>query len=155
MNILDIIIIAVIFLSMLQSYRSGFLGELLTLIFFGLSAYFAYTLAPLVMPYLNFISDKYIVLHISAIIILFIIFYIVGKILTEFILDITDEKELNGFDHFIGMLLGLAKGIIIVCLIIWLVSYVRVDKFHALMAHSFISHKILCAVAKYKNLIFI
>lgn len=155
MNIVDVIIIAVIFLSMLQSYRSGFLGELLTLIFFCLSAYFAYTLAPLLMPYLNFISDKYIILHISSIIILFIIFYIVGKIITEFILDITDENELSGFDHFIGMVLGLVKGVIIVCLIIWLVSYIRVDKFHELISHSFISNKILFAVVKYKNLIFI
>lgn len=155
MNILDLFIILILLVCMLQSYRSGFMDELLTCIFFCLSLYFAYICAPVLIPFLHFISEKYTVMKISSIIFLFISFYLITKIFKEFILDILNETELNGFDHFAGMLLGLVKAAVFISIIIILFSLIRLESVHSLVQDSFISGKVLAVVGKYKSIFFI
>lgn len=149
LNILDLIIIGLVFLIMIQSYRVGFLDEILSLAVFFLSGYFSYILYSYLMPYLDFISNNILIVKVCAIVVLFIAFYITGKIVKSFILDLINETELNGFDKIMGMILGFFKGVIIVTVLIFLFSYLRLNAVQNLINTSLISKKILYAVSNY------
>ncbi len=153
MNILDLIIICFLFILMIQSYRAGFLDELLSLVVFIVSGYLAYILSPYLIPYLNFVSSNYLVLKIISICIIFIVLFIIGKLAKTFILDLIDETELNGFDKFMGMILGLLKGVVVVSVIIFIFSYFEIGMIKNLMESSLISNKILYAISRYKELV--
>ncbi|MDD5065918.1 MAG: CvpA family protein [bacterium] len=155
MNILDIIIVFMLFIFMLHSYRDGFLDEALTLVIIGVSGYLAYILSPWLMPYLDFLSGKFLVLKITSILIIFTAFYIIGKIIKESLVHLTRETELNGIDKFLGMVIGLAKGIVVVSLLVFLVSNIKLNPFPSLLSHSLISNRILLAIAKYKYIVMI
>jgi membrane protein required for colicin V production len=153
MNILDAGIIFVIFMIMVQSFRAGFLDELLSLVVFVVGGYLSFTLSAYLIPHLDFITNNYIVLKVIAVIILFILFFILGKLVKIFILDAVDETELNGFDRFMGMILGFLKGVVIISLLLIIVSYFNVTPVKNLIQASYISNKILYAVAEYKHII--
>ncbi|MBU1078369.1 MAG: CvpA family protein [Spirochaetes bacterium] len=155
LNKLDLIIVGIIVIFMIQSFRAGFLGEILSLAVFALSGYLAYILHPLLVPYLEFISGNNLVVKVCTMIIIFIVFYIVGKIAKSFIFDLIDENELNGFDKVMGMILGLLKGAVIISLVILLISYLQLSLMQNLLDSSLISNKILYAISKYKGLIVI
>ena len=153
MNILDLIILCFLLILMIQSYRVGFLDELLSLVIFIAGGYLAYYLSSYLIPYLDFLSNNYLILKIVSIIILFIIFYIIGKLVKTFILDMIDETELNGFDKFMGMILGLLKGVVVVSVIIMIFSYFEINAIQNLIQTSFISNKILYAISRYRELV--
>ena len=138
---------------MIQSYRVGFLDELLSLVVFIVGGYLAYSLSPYLIPYLDFLSNSYLILKIISVIIIFIVIYIIGKLLKTFILDMINETELNGFDKFLGMILGLLKGVVVVSVIILIFSYLEITPVQDLIKASFISNKILYAISRYKELI--
>ena len=138
---------------MIQSYRVGFLDELLSLVVFIVGGYLAYSLSPYLIPYLDFLSNSYLILKIISVIIIFIVIYIIGKLLKTFILDMINETELNGFDKFLGMILGLLKGVVVVSVIILIFSYLKITPVQDLIKASFISNKILYAISRYKELI--
>ena len=153
MNILDLIIICFLFILMIQSYRAGFLDELLSLVIFVVSGYLAYSLSPYLIPYLDFISSNYLVLKIVSICIIFIVLFIIGKLIKTFILDLIDETELNGFDRFMGMILGFLKGAIVISAIILIFSYFDINPIKNLIESSVISNKILYTISRYKGLL--
>ncbi len=155
LNPLDLIILGIIILIMMQSYRAGFLDEFLSLAVFLISGYLAYLLYPYLIPFLDFVSMNALVLKVSSIAVLFITFFIIGKIAKSFLLDIIDETELNGFDKMMGMLLGLFKGIVIVSAILLVLSYIEVSSLKGLLNTSVISNKILYAISKYREFIII
>lgn len=155
MNTLDFIIIGVLFLSMIQSYRVGFLDEALSIVIFILSGYFAYILFPHFIPLLDFVSENPVVLKVCSIFVLFFTFFIVGKIIKSFILDIVDDSELSGFDKFLGMVLGLVKGAVVISALVLIFSYIQWGSIQELINSSLISNKILITFAKYKEYIII
>ena len=138
---------------MIQSYRVGFLDELLSLVVFIVGGYLAYSLSPYLIPYLDFLSNSYLILKIISVIIIFIVIYIIGKLLKTFILDMINETELNGFDKFLGMILGFLKGVVVVSVVILIFSCLKITPVQDLIKESFISNKILYAISRYKELI--
>jgi len=153
MNILDAGIIFFLFVLMFQSYRVGFLDQLLSLVIFLVSGYLAYILSPYLINYIDFFSSNYLVLKIIAIFILFIVFYLIGKLFKVFILDMIDEYELNGFDRFLGMILGLIKGVIVIAIIVFVLSYFEFKPVESVIKKSMISSKILYAISEYKGIL--
>ena len=152
MNILDLIILCFIFIVMIQSYRVGFLDELLSIVVLVLGGYLAYFLSLYLIPYLDFISTNYLILKIVSICIIFIVLYIIGNLGKAFILDMIDENELNGFDKIMGMVLGLLKGVVIISVIILIFSYFEINLVQNMIKSSFISNKILYTISRYTEI---
>lgn len=155
MNMLDLVIIMILLIFMRHSYRAGFLDEVLTLMIILLASYLSYALAPLLAPYLDFISEKSAVTRAVSLALVFTGVFITGKIVKESLLPLFTENELYGIDKFLGMILGLAKGVIMISLMILLVSYVKLGLFQNMLSSSLISSRILALIGKYGYIVMI
>jgi membrane protein required for colicin V production len=115
MSWVDILIIVIIALSALISLFRGFVRETLSLLSWILAFWVALTFAhPLAQMYLQ----KYIkspTLQLAAAFGgLFLLTLIVCAILNYFISTLVDKTGLSGTDRLLGMIFGLARGIVLV-----------------------------------------
>jgi membrane protein required for colicin V production len=124
MNAFDIAVIAVILLSGLFAFARGFVKEALSVAaWLGAAAaaiYGMHELAPTIERYLPKSVDDLLPKAMAAQIIaaasIFIVALIVFSILTSAVARRVKESSLSAVDRTLGLIFGLARGIVLVCL---------------------------------------
>jgi len=125
----DYIIIVIISISTVISLLRGFVRESLALAGWILAVWvsFAYMhpMAIVIQPYLNLPPS---ILALVAFVLLFIMTLIIGALVTNIVGQLVDKTGLSGTDRAIGMLFGIARGIIIVGIIVLLAGFTLVPQ---------------------------
>ena len=124
---IDVIFLVIIAVSALRCAAHGFVSELLSMaaLIFGLLAaiIFFRKVSPLVRDW--FMPGAKGIPEVIAFAAIFLMVYIVVKIVEATLKNIIEGISLGGLDHFLGFLLGCAEGIIIVSLLLFLLSVQR------------------------------
>jgi membrane protein required for colicin V production len=119
---IDVTFIGLIGLFMIRCYLKGFISELLSMaaIILGLltSLYFYKNGGIFIRE--RFSLDIKAVPEIIAFISLFIIVFLIIKLLEIMIKGIVEGVSLGGADRFLGIVFGLAEGLVVVSLILFL-----------------------------------
>jgi membrane protein required for colicin V production len=122
--VIDIVFLGLIAIFSLRCAVRGFVSEVLSMaaLVFGLltAIFFFRTGAQIVRN--QFMPGVEVVPEIIAFIALFMIVFIVIKILELMLKGIIDGIRLGGVDRFLGFFFGIAEGIIVVCLFLFLIS---------------------------------
>ena len=123
-SFLDIIFVALIGLFMIRCYLKGFVSELLSMagIVLGLlAALFLYKNGGEFLRN-TFLPDMDTLPEIAAFVALFVIVYIIVKLLEKMLINIIDEVSLTSADSILGIFFGLAEGIVVVSLILFVLK---------------------------------
>ncbi|MCU7837638.1 MAG: CvpA family protein [gamma proteobacterium symbiont of Taylorina sp.] len=125
----DYVIVSIILISTIISLLRGFVRESMALagwiIAVWVSILFMQPLAILINPYLNLPPS---ILSLVSFTILFIITLIIAALVTNLVSALVDKTGLSGTDRSIGMLFGMARGILIVGVLILLAGFTLVPQ---------------------------
>ena len=121
MQLMDIIFIGLLGLLALRGLLRGFSGELLSIASLVLALMAAVFLLSNVAAFirLHYLQIS-LVPEILAFVAIFLVVFIAGKIIEKIIKDIIDRLNLGGLDKALGLILGLAEGIAIMVLVLFL-----------------------------------
>ena len=121
---IDIVFLVIIAIFALRCALRGIVTELMSmaaLVFGMLAAIFTFRkTAELVRG--KFIPDVKALPEIISFIAIFLAVFAVIKILEIILKDIIERIELGGPDRFLGFFLGIAEGLVIVCLLLFLIK---------------------------------
>lgn len=122
-TVIDIVFIVIIAIFTLRCAVRGFISELMSMaaLVFGLLAAMFFFRRGGIFVRERFLPDTETLSDIIAFAALFLIVFIVIKILEKMMKDIIKGIHLGGVDSFLGFFFGLAEGIIIVCLLLFLI----------------------------------
>jgi len=125
----DYIIIVIIAVSAVISLLRGFVRESLALagwvLAIWVSMLYMHQMAIIIGPYLNLPPS---ILALVSFSILFILTLIIAALVSNLIGTLVDKTGLSGTDRAIGMLFGIARGIIIVGILILLAGFTLVPQ---------------------------
>ena len=124
MAVIDIIFIGIIAISALRCAARGFISELLSMaaVVFGLLAAILFLKAGALFVREQFMPEMKVIPEIIAFAVIFLVTFTVIKILEIMLKHIIEGIRLGGMDRLLGFLFGIAEGIIIVCLFIFLIG---------------------------------
>jgi len=146
---IDFVFIGLIMLFMIHCFLKGFVSVVFSMaaVVLGLLAALFFHknggefLRTQFWPGLNVIPE------IAAFVILFIIVFLVVKIIEKMLVDIIEGVSLSGADSFLGLIFGLAEGIVVVSLIIFVLKIQPLFDASTLLANSFFARLILPMIA--------
>ena len=144
-SVIDIIFVCLIGLFMIRCYLKGFVSEIFSMagVVFGvLAALFFYKNAGELIR-IKFMPDQKIVPEIIAFAGLLIIVIIIIKLLEKTLVKIIDDISLTNADSVIGIFFGLAEGIALVSLILFLIKIQPFYDASGLLAESFFARLLL------------
>jgi membrane protein required for colicin V production len=121
--IVDIVFLGIIAIFTLRCAIRGAVSEVLSmaaLVFGLLSAIFFYKKAAFIVRE-RFMPDIKALPEIISFVALFLIVFGVIKILESILKNIVEGIQLKGPDHFLGFILGFAEGLIVVCLLLFII----------------------------------
>ncbi len=122
--VIDVVFVIIIAIFALRCALRGIVGELMSMaaVVLGILAaiFFFRKTAELIRG--KFIPDVKALPEIVAFIAVFIIVFAAIKILETILKDIIERIQLGGPDRFLGFFLGIAEGLIIVCLLLFLIT---------------------------------
>lgn len=125
----DYIIIVIIAVSTVISLFRGFVRESLALAGWILAVWvsmmFMHQMAIFINPYINLPPS---ILSLVSFALLFILTLIVSALVTNLVAKIVDKTGLSGTDRTIGMLFGIARGIILVGILVLLAGFTLVPQ---------------------------
>jgi membrane protein required for colicin V production len=125
----DYIIIVIITISTVISLLRGFVRESLALAGWILAVWvsmlYMHSMALFIDPYLNLPPS---ILSLVSFAILFILTLIIAALVSNLIGTLVDKTGLSGTDRAIGMLFGIARGIIIVGILVLLTGFTLVPQ---------------------------
>jgi membrane protein required for colicin V production len=122
--IIDIVFLGIIAIFTLRCAIRGAVSELMSmaaLVFGLLAAIFFYKKAAFIVRE-RFMPDVKALPEIISFIALFLIVFGVIKILESILKSIVEGIKLKGPDHFLGLVLGFAEGLVVVCLLLFIIS---------------------------------
>jgi membrane protein required for colicin V production len=121
---IDIFFFVLIALLVIRCALRGFIGEIMAMAAFSLgllASLFFYKNGGLFVRE-KFMPGTKILPEVLAFIVLFFIVFILVKILERILKDIIDRVSLGGVDRLLGILLGLAEGILVTGLLLFILS---------------------------------
>ena len=123
-SIIDIVFVVLIGLLMVRCYLKGFVSELLSMAGIVLGLFASLFLYKNVGEFLRnrFWHDLDTIPEIVAFVSLFLIVLFIIKLLERMLINIIDQISLTDADSYIGILFGLAEGIAVVSLILFLLK---------------------------------
>jgi membrane protein required for colicin V production len=124
MAAIDIVFLVIIAISTFRCAARGFIGELLSMaaLIFGLLAaicffrWWGMLLRSWFMPGVRAVPE------VIAFVTLFLIVFITIKIIEITLKNIIEGVQLGGLDRMLGLLFGFVEGIIIVCLLLFVIN---------------------------------
>jgi len=121
---IDIVFMVIIAISALRCAARGFISEILSMaaLIFGLLAALLFFRQGGVLVRGWFMPDVKIVPEVIAFIGFFLIVYVAVKIIEITLKSIIEGIKLGGLDHLLGFLLGFVEGLIVVCLLLFLIN---------------------------------
>lgn len=123
MNIVDIAIIAVILISLAIGLFRGFIREVLSLSSWIAAVWVAYTYATAGAIYLQPYIDQLSLRTVAAFALIFVVALILISMFSHLIYKIFSVTGISGVDHSLGTLFGLARGIIVVAILILVATF--------------------------------
>ena len=125
-NVIDGVVIGVIFISAVLAWSRGFTRETLGLIGWGLAAVGAAAAAPFILPYMGrlplvggMVTGNCEYSLVAAFLIAFVILLTLLGILTPSIGDAVRGSAVGALDKALGFLFGAARGILLVAVASW------------------------------------
>ncbi|HUA82169.1 MAG TPA: CvpA family protein [Dyella sp.] len=122
MNAIDLIIIAVLALSVLVGLWRGLISEVLALATWIAAFWVAWTYGPAVSAHFERSIETPILRIVVGYGLCFIAVLIVGALLRFALGALVDSTGLGGTDRLLGMIFGFARGILLVTLVVFLVN---------------------------------
>jgi len=151
--VIDIVFLVIIAIFALRCGLRGIIGELMSmaaLVLGLLSAIFFFRkTAELIRG--KFIPDVKALPEIVAFIGVFIIVFAAIKILETILKDIIERIQLGGVDRFLGFFLGVAEGVIIVCLLLFLIIVQPFVESDLILEGSFLADLLMPFIIGTKN----
>ena len=117
----DIFVIAVLLISGLLSLSRGFVSEMLGIGAWFVAASAGFYLMPYLAPYLSRYISNPLFANLAAVIIASLLTLVVLTILCSKITIKVKKSVLNRLDHFLGLMFGLLRGLIILVLMYFIV----------------------------------
>jgi membrane protein required for colicin V production len=122
MNAVDLIIIAVLALSVLVGLWRGLISEVLALATWVAAFWVAWTFGPAVSAHFDRTIETPVLRLLVGYGICFIAVLILGALVRFMIQKLVDGTGLGGTDRLLGMIFGFARGLLLVTLVVFLVS---------------------------------
>ncbi|MDR0624470.1 MAG: CvpA family protein [Treponema sp.] len=122
--VIDIIFVVLTIIFIVRCALRGFIGELMSMasVVLGLLAAFFFYKNGGVYIREKFMPGMEIIPDILAFIALFLVVFILIKILELMLKEIIEGIKLGGVDRFLGIIFGLVEGVIVVCLILFVIT---------------------------------
>lgn len=129
MNYLDLALGGIVVLSALIGLARGLIKEVLSLIAWAVAIYVAWRFAErLADDHIRKFIDDALISYLAAFGLLFLVTLFVVGLLNMIIAQILTSTGLSGFDRFLGMLFGLARGLIIGALVVFVIGLTPLKK---------------------------
>ena len=124
MAAIDIVFLVIIAISAFRCAARGFVGELLSMaaLIFGLLAAICFFRWWGMLIRNWFMPEARVVPEVIAFITLFLIVFITIKTIEITLKNIIEGVQLGGLDRMLGLLFGFVEGVIIVCLILFVIK---------------------------------
>jgi len=128
MTSLDYGILAIILLSTIVGLQRGFVREVLSLFSLGV----ALAVALLFSEYIAPVFETYITVpsmrRVASFATLFFFMLIVMALLNRVLVSLVEQSGATGVDHFLGMLFGIARGVFIIAITVFLAGFTPFPK---------------------------
>lgn len=124
MNLLDIIVVAVILFSGLFDFARGFVKEALSVAAWIGAALAALKALPVIAPIAEKLLPKGPVADAAAAIAVFLVALVLLSLVTSAVASRVKESSLSAVDRTLGLIFGLIRGVVLVCLAYIAVSWV-------------------------------
>ena len=144
-SVLDVIFVLLIVLFVIRCYLKGFVGEVFSMAAFVLgllAALFFYKNGGELLR-VRFWPDMKMIPEIIAFIALFLIVFIVVKTLERLLSGIVYGIRLGGVDRFLGIIFGLAEGIVVISLVLFVLRIQPLFDPSELLSESFFARLLL------------
>jgi len=138
MNFIDIIIIIFVLVLCIRGYLRGFVNELFSLLIIGVGLTFAFLFyRPLSGIFLEFLenTDLSLIFSFFSIFILVTLFFIIVR---NIIVQFVERMNLTDIDAFLGVIVGLFKGLLICGFILIFLKYHPVLRIDEVIVRSFL-----------------
>lgn len=151
MNVLDIIMIAILLLSVLFGILKGFVRELLSLAFFIIAVVLAFLFYSEVGElFIGSMKDRDVA-NFTGFLTIFVIVLIIGSLVTYFAKKIFTVGPLKSIDMILGGVFGFVRGVLVACIIVFaLIAFPVNDN---LIIHSRLSPYVMKAIDVFFNLL--
>jgi len=142
---LDVVFMVIIAISALRCAARGFISEILSMaaLIFGLLVSLLLFRQGAVLVRAWFMPDIKVVPEIIAFIAFFLIVYITVKIIEMTLKSIIEGIRLGSLDHLLGFLFGFVEGLIIVCLLLFLITIQPFFNADSMLEDSFLARMLL------------
>jgi membrane protein required for colicin V production len=122
MNAVDVIIIAVLILSVLVGLWRGLISEVLALATWIAAFWVAWTFGPGVSAHFDRLIQTPVLRMVVGYGLCFVAVLVIGALIRFGIQRLVDSTGLGGTDRLLGMIFGFARGLLLVTLIVFLVD---------------------------------
>jgi membrane protein required for colicin V production len=150
---IDVVFMVIIAVSALRCAARGFISELLSMaaLIFGVVAALLLFRQGGALVRDWFMPDVKVVPEIIAFIAFFLLIYIAVKIIEITLKSIIEGIQLGGLDHLLGFLFGFVEGIIVVCLLLFLITIQPFFNPDPMLEDSFLARVLLPIILGEKN----
>lgn len=129
MNYLDVVLGGIVILSALIGIARGLLKEVLSLIAWAVAIYVAWRFAePVAEQYVTRFIDDTMISYLAAFGLLFLLTLFVVGLFNLIVTQLVSSTGLSGFDRFLGMVFGFARGLLISTLLVLVLSLTPLKK---------------------------
>jgi len=125
--IVDYLLIAVFFLSALMGLFRGLVKEALSLVGWVVAIWCAWLFGGAVAEWIPSVADGSIIETWVARILIVVVVLILSGLLNRFIAMVIDQSGLSGTDRMVGMVFGMARGVVLVGLVVLMLDAVGFD----------------------------
>ena len=129
LNWTDWIIIAIVSISSLVSLKRGFVKEALSLAVWSIAFFLSIGLSPKLAPVFTSYVESASLRQMAAFTAIFIMTLFTGSMISYFLSTLVKATGLTGTDRILGMVFGLARGLVIIMvLVIYLPKMIPVNQ---------------------------
>ena len=153
MAVIDFIFIAILAIVVIYSTFKGFAGALLSLagiILGSLAGIFFFRRTALIMRGW-FLEDVKYVPEIIAFVVIFLLVFGIVKIIEVMLKSIIEKIRFKAADRFLGFLFGIGEGVIIICILLFLINLQNFFESAPILENSFFSKILMPYLTEYTS----
>lgn len=128
MTMFDYVVLFIIAVSVLVSLMRGAVKEFLSIAAWVLAFYVAQNYASLLIPLLPDAIPSEMLKMMAAFLILFLAVLFISSLISIAITSLLSKVGIGWFNRLVGALFGLAKGLLIVCVLVFLAGMTQLPK---------------------------